>query len=306
MTDAATLDRARGALLGLAVGDAVGTTLEFQRLDTRAPLSDMVGGGPFDLAPGEWTDDTSMALALADSLIECGGLDPTDLATRFVAWWRRGDYSHIGECFDIGITTRAALHRFERDGEPLAGSSDEFAAGNGSLMRLAPVAIWGWGVGVEATRDAARLQSAITHAAPACLDSCEAYAVVLRSALTGCNFEAALEAADVIPMICEVAEVVGGSWRDRAREHVASSGFVLHTLEATLWCVAGGGGFREVVLRAANLGEDADTTAAVAGQLVGALEGVSAIPDEWLAKLAWRDRIEAAADRLLAVGRALS
>jgi ADP-ribosyl-[dinitrogen reductase] hydrolase len=133
--------RGLGCLLGLAVGDAVGTTLEFSRRDERPPLTDMVGGGPFRLAPGEWTDDTSVALCLADSIIGCGGIDQCDLMDRFVPWWRDGENSHNGRCFDIGITTRHALARFERTGDPLAGSVDPGTAGNGSVMRLAPVAL---------------------------------------------------------------------------------------------------------------------------------------------------------------------
>src|ERR1700754_2398601 len=109
----AVRDRAVGALVGLAVGDAVGTTLEFSRRDSMPPLKDMVGGGPFRLQPGQWTDDTSMALCLADSLLACDGLNQHDLMQRFLRWWRDGENSCTGECFDIGITTRTALMRFE-------------------------------------------------------------------------------------------------------------------------------------------------------------------------------------------------
>jgi ADP-ribosyl-[dinitrogen reductase] hydrolase len=137
-------DRAIGALLGLAVGDAVGTTLEFKHKPKFAVLADLVGGGPFGLAPGQWTDDTSMAVALADSLIAKPSFDPADLMARFIAWHETGEYSCIGKCFDIGITVRSALDRYKRDGNPIAGSTDERSAGNGALMRLAPVAIRYW------------------------------------------------------------------------------------------------------------------------------------------------------------------
>lgn len=133
-------DRAIGALIGLAAGDAVGTTLEFKRRDSYPRLTDMVGGGPFRLKPGQWTDDTSMALALADSLIENPDLDPADLMRRFVAWRDEGAYSCTGTCFDIGMTVSSALSRWQRSGDPLAGSTDPNSAGNGSLMRLSPVA----------------------------------------------------------------------------------------------------------------------------------------------------------------------
>jgi ADP-ribosyl-[dinitrogen reductase] hydrolase len=122
-------DRYRGALLGLAAGDALGTTLEFKPPGSFEPIEDMVGGGPFGLRAGQWTDDTSMALCLAESLVERGGFDPTDQMRRYVRWWREGVWSSTGSCFDIGVTTRSALRRFEETGEPLAGSTDPHSAG---------------------------------------------------------------------------------------------------------------------------------------------------------------------------------
>jgi len=132
--------RSRGALLGLAAGDALGTTLEFQPGPHQ--LTDMVGGGPFGLWPGEWTDDTSMALCLACSLVELGRFDAADQMQRYVDWWREGYMSSNGRCFDIGNTVATALRRFQATGEPHAGSTDPFTAGNGSLMRLAPVPLF--------------------------------------------------------------------------------------------------------------------------------------------------------------------
>ncbi len=141
-------DRYRGCLLGLAVGDALGTTLEFKRRGTFTPLTDMVGGGPFDLRPGQWTDDTSMALCLAESLLACGGFDARDQMQRYVRWWREGYLSSTGICFDIGNTVAGALRRFLNEekqlghANPFAGSTDSHTAGNGSLMRLAPVPLF--------------------------------------------------------------------------------------------------------------------------------------------------------------------
>lgn len=296
-------DRAAGAPLGLATGDAIGTTLEFKSRDSYEPLTDMIGGGPFSLPAGTWTDDTSMALALGESLEGRVALDPEDLMSRFVDWWRRGEYSPMGECFDIGLTTRNALATFETTGEPIAGSRDEMSAGNGSLMRLAPVAIWGVTAGVDTMRDAARTQSATTHAARACLDACEAYAVMLRSAILGGDFTECLAEAQMLSLGEPIASIMAASWQGKARAQISSSGYVAHSLEAALWCIdpdAGGGGtYRDIVLRAANLGDDADTTAAIAGQFAGALHGKAGIPLEWLEKLAWADRIAALADRLL-------
>lgn len=295
------LDRSLGALLGLAIGDAVGTALEFTTRDTGPKLTDMVGGGPFRLKPGEWTDDTVMALALADSLVADASLDATDLMQRFVAWRTRGDYSCTGRCFDIGVTTRQALARFERDGDPYGGSTDPMSAGNGSLMRLAPVAIRHWH-DRERLSDVAARQSSTTHAAPAAVAACVGYADLLADAIAGKSRSKVLAAAQAHARCSDpvIADILAGSWRGQARSDIRSSGYVAHSLEAALWCVGRTGGFAEAVLLAANLGDDADTTAAITGQLAGALYGASGIPSEWLARLAWRERLTDVARSLAA------
>src|SRR5262249_970664 len=164
-------DRAIGTMLGLAIGDAIGTTLEFSVRDARQPVTDMVGGGPFRLKPGEWTDDTAMALCLADSLLARNHLDQRDLMQRFCRWWRSGENSCTGTCFDIGNATRKALIRFERTGDPVSGSTDPQSAGNGSLMRLAPAAIRHH-ADLASAIEVARGQSVTTHAAAASVDAC--------------------------------------------------------------------------------------------------------------------------------------
>jgi ADP-ribosyl-[dinitrogen reductase] hydrolase len=290
-------ERAAGALLGLAVGDAIGTTLEFRSRDTYPPLSDMVGGGPFQLKPGEWTDDTAMALALAESLARCGGLDEFDVMRRFCAWRDEGRYSCTGTCFDIGVTTSAALDRWQRSGNPVAGSADPGTAGNGSLMRLAPVAIRYWD-DLETLRDVAARQSRTTHAAPEAVDACIAYAEILAHAIAGRPFDT-LHVSEAPGLAPRIDEIVSGAWRGKSRNEIQSSGYVAHSLEAALWSVARSGSFEEAVLTAANLGDDADTTAAIAGQLAGALYGVSGIPDKWRAQVAWGEQIAGIADSLM-------
>ena len=135
-------DHYRGSLLGLAAGDALGTTLEFKSPGTFTPINDMVGGGPFGLQPGQWTDDTSMALCLAESLISRKGFDPLDQMERYRRWYREGYLSSTNTCFDIGNTVRCAIHAFERTNEPYSGSTNPQSAGNGSIMRLAPVPLF--------------------------------------------------------------------------------------------------------------------------------------------------------------------
>ena len=293
-------DRAMGALLGLAVGDALGTTLEFEKRDWRPRVVDITGGGPFDLRPGCWTDDTAMALALAESLLASGNLDCSDLMDRFAAWWQNGEYSPTGHCFDIGITTRNALERYLRTGDPLAGSTDPGTAGNGSLMRLAPVALRFWN-DRDRLDHAAAQQSRTTHAAEEAVDGCRAFADLLADAISGKPRRDVLapRAFDGAPAI---AEIVKGSWRGCAREKIRSSGYVVHTLEAAMWSVARTGNFRNAVLLAANLADDADTVAAVTGQLAGAIYGLSGIPTDWLERIAWKDQLLDTAERLAVLG----
>ncbi|MFM2273726.1 MAG: hypothetical protein RL702_2791 [Pseudomonadota bacterium] len=282
-------DRAVGALLGLAVGDALGTTLEFSRRDSQPRVTDIVGGGPFRLEPGVWTDDTSMALALADSLFAFPALDETDLMTRFVQWHEDGEYSSVGRCVDIGVTTRQALARWKRTGNPLAGSTAPNTAGNGSLMRLAPIALRHW-QDRERLRDVAARQSIVTHAASEAVDACVGFAEILADAIAGQPHSAVLRGRGQ-DLTRGIAAVLGGSWRGKPRSAIRSTGYVVHSLETALWCVGQTGSFEDAVVLAANLGDDADTVAAITGQLAGALYGASAIPSRWLDRLAWCPRI---------------
>lgn len=279
-----TLDRFEGALLGLACGDAVGTTLEFQPRGSFAPLTDMVGGGPFSLKAGQWTDDTSMALCLAESLITKQACDPQDQMARYANWYQWGYWSSTGHCFDIGMATRAAIQEFLRSGNALAGSADPRSAGNGSLMRLAPVALM-YGHDEAQLQDMAALSSRTTHAAPECLDACRLFAVALSRALAGGDKQQVLALSSLELDSPRIREIAQGTWMGKSREQIGSSGYVVHSLEAALWCFARHDSFEAAVLEAANLGDDADTTAAITGQIAGAFWGRGGIPAHWLAKL---------------------
>ncbi len=277
-------DRGTGALLGLAVGDALGTTLEFKARDSRPPLTDLIGGGAFGLKPGEWTDDTSMALCLSESLIAKGGrIDPADLMDRFLRWYRQGENSVTCRCFDIGIATRSALERFERTGETAASlPPDPNGAGNGTLMRLAPVAILA-APDVALAMDLAEAQSRTTHRASVAHEACRIFAAMLVDAMAGQSKGNVLR-----PRAAGggLAPIAAGAWQSKARKAISSSGYVVSTLEASLWCVDRTESFEDAVLLAANLGDDADTVAAVTGQLAGALYGKAGIPVRWLERLA--------------------
>jgi ADP-ribosyl-[dinitrogen reductase] hydrolase len=290
--------RAIGALLGLAVGDALGTTLEFSVRDSRERITDIVGGGSFRLEPGQWTDDTSMALALADSLITCDGLDEQDLMNRFVSWMDEGAYSSNGRCFDVGNTVSAALSRFKATGDPITGSTDPRSAGNGSLMRLAPVAIRYWDDRI-AQRDGAARQSRTTHGAAEAVDACVVFAEMVADAIAGFSRSEVLRNRNEEPWAGQIGDIVAGSWRGKPRQEVHSSGYVAHSLEAALWCVGRTGSFEEAVLLATNLGGDADTTGAITGQLAGAVYGYQAIPQRWLGKLSHQGMIFGMARQLV-------
>jgi ADP-ribosylglycohydrolase len=299
-----TIDRYLGSLVGLAVGDALGTTLEFKPPGSFAPIEDMVGGGPFGLEPGQWTDDTSMALCLAESLVERGGFDPVDQLQRYVRWYRHGHWSSKGYCFDIGGTTSEALRRFERTGEPYCGSTSEHAAGNGSIMRLCPVPLRFAASPREAIARAAE-SSRTTHGAIEAVDSCRYLAALIVGALRGASKEELLSdhyapvpgVWDESPLTPRVAEIARGSFR-REPPEIRGTGYVVQSLEAALWAFRCGGDFREGCLLAVNLGDDADTTGAVYGQLAGAYYGLEGIPPAWRERLARRPEIENLARRL--------
>lgn len=293
-------DRALGALVGLAVGDAVGTTVEFSPRGSFAPLTDMVGGGPFRLAPGQWTDDTSMALCLADALLHDPALDPADLMDRFLRWLDRGENSSTGTCFDIGVTIRSALDRYRRAGDPMAGSRDPRSAGNGAAMRLAPAPVRWWRDPARADEVAAR-QTRTTHGAAECVAGSVLLSRVIGALIAGEGREALVRDPDP-GWPPAIAEIASGGWRGRPASAIRSSGYVVHTLEAALWAVDGTEDFEAAVLRAANLGDDADTVAAVAGQVAGALHGLSGIPARWRARLHDGARIEALAAALFDAG----
>ncbi len=301
--------RVRGALIGLAVGDALGTTLEFRSPGTFEPLTDLVGGGPFGLPAGAWTDDTSMALCLAESLVETGRFDPADQLRRYVRWYREGHLSSTGRCFDIGNTTRAALERFEATGDPSAGGTGGHTAANGSLMRLAPVPVAFAADPTEAVRLSGE-SSKTTHALPECVDACRYFGGLLVGAVRGASKEELLAPDyapvpglwDAEPLHPKVADVAAGSFLRKRPPEIRGTGYVIDALEAALWAFASTDDYAACVLAAANLGDDADTTAAIAGQIAGAFYGVDGIPERWRGMLVMRETVEGLADGLVGRG----
>ena len=283
--------RYQGCLIGLAVGDAVGTTLEFKPPGTFKPISDMVGGGPFGLKPGEWTDDTSMALCLAVSLVEKKGFDGKDQMDRYVRWYKHGYMSSTGSCFDIGMTVRSALGKYESTGKAFSGSRDPYAAGNGSIMRLAPVPMY-FKDDAQAAIDYSEESSLTTHGADSCVDACRYFGGLIWAALHGVDKETLLGefyspvGREKMGLITpEIEEIAAGSFKTKQPPEIKGTGYVVKSLEAALWAFHHSGDFKTGCLLAANLGDDADTTAAIYGQLAGAFYGLEGIPESCTAKV---------------------
>lgn len=302
----------KGGILGLAVGDALGVPVEFLSRGELAqnPVTGMRGQGTHHQPAGTWSDDTSMALCLLESLTD--GLDYADMMVRFLCWAGEGHLTAHGDVFDMGIATHQALARFRAGIPPLeCGGRGEYDNGNGSLMRILPLALWlhrTAGPGFYRDPKAHEIihnASALTHAHPVSLAACVLYCAAADALLCGQAGPEALgqaiaEAKQVCARMPKTAPALPAFARaDPAvllalpREEVRSGGYVVDTLEAALWCLLHAGSYRECVLEAVNLGEDTDTVAAVAGGLAGLQYGPGGIPAEWLGALAKRQEIEA-------------
>jgi len=297
--EATTLERYLGSMLGLAAGDAVGAQVEFMRPGDFEPVTDMVGGGVFRLPAGAFTDDTSMALCLAQSLVERGGFDPVDQLERYLRWIREGYMSSTGRAFDVGGTCADAILRFEATRQPYCGSTNPNRAGNGSIMRLAPVPLF-FAREPEKAVEMSAASSRTTHGAPNAVDGCRYLGALIVGAVSGASKEELLSPRytpapglwERAPLADAVREIADGSFVAKDPPEIRGTGYVVDSLEAALWAFHRGHSFEEGLMLAVNLGDDADTTAAVYGQLAGAFYGVSAIPRRFRDRLAMRDLIE--------------
>ena len=313
-------DRFRGCLIGLAAGDALGTTLEFTPFDCVDPIDDMIGGGPFSLEAGQWTDDTSMALCLAESLVETGVFDVKDQMERYLDWYDHGHLSSTGECFDIGNTTSSALETFRHTDNPWAGPTDPDTAGNGSLMRLAPIPMF-YAFGFRGCPvNMSEASSRTTHGAVESQDACRFYGGLIAAALRGVDKDVLLSSIEFGPdsrpwdypwfnhrmspyvrktWLCpEIKRIANGSYRELDPPVIQGTGRASTSLEAALWAFHRTSSFEEGALAVVNLGEDADTTGAIYGQLAGAYYGLSGIPEHWVEKITMVDYIRELADKL--------
>lgn len=307
------IERYCGSLLGLAVGDALGVTLEFKTPGSFTPITDMIGGGPFSLKPGQWTDDTSMALCLAESLIEKRGFDPIDQLTRYCQWYRTGYLSSTGECFEIGMTVREALEKFERYSGSYCGSTDRYAAGKGSLVRIAPVALFYAQIPQQAIEKSGE-SSRTTHEVQTAIDACRYFGALLVGAINGVNkkqllnkhYSPAVGYWEKHPLSPEINEIASGSFKKKQPPAIMGTGYVVKSLEAALWAFYHSQCFEEGALKAVNLGNNADTTGAVYGQLAGAFYGEKEIPTHWLDRLSKRNLIKYYATILAKLGHKIT
>lgn len=301
----------KSALFGVAVGDALGVPVEFEsRADIGLePVTGMTGYGTYDLPPGTWSDDSSLTFCLAEALTQ--GFDLETIGRNFVRWHREAFWTAHGEVFDVGNATRIAIDRMVQ-GSPagMAGPSDEASNGNGSLMRILPLLFHMNGRPLTERFELTRQVSSITHGHIRSVIACFYYLEFARQIMEGKEKFAIYRdlqrvvSGHLSALLIDPAEVV---IFDRLLKYdihrlpeaeIRSSGYVIDTLEAAVWCLLTTDSYSEAVLRAVNLGQDTDTTAAVTGGLAGLLYGYDAIPSEWITRIARKDDIANLAERL--------
>ncbi|TLD71230.1 ADP-ribosylglycohydrolase family protein [Phragmitibacter flavus] len=292
---------------GSVVGDALGVPVEFLTREeiSANPVSGMRGYGTHQQPAGTWSDDTSLMICTVESLLGSNTLNTRDMATRFRRWLLEGHWTPYGEVFDLGIATRQALARFCAGKPPeRCGGREEFDNGNGSLMRVLPACLWFHTAHISTQLEAIHRVSSITHAHPRALIACGFFTLMVRALFAGKPpAEALQDAWQQAKSYYTVLEEFAGEWSHFARldpatfaqipqSEIRGSGYCVHTLEASIWCLLHGSSFEDTLLQAVNLGEDTDTTGSVTGALAGLHYGYAAIPPAWLELLARRYEIK--------------
>jgi ADP-ribosylglycohydrolase len=296
---AVTLRRYRGCLIGLAVGDALGVSVESLSIGQFKPITDMLGGGRFNLKQGEWSDATALALCVAESLVEAREFNGLDIMNRFLRWRNDGHLSCNGKCIGIEYTVSRALEVFEQTGNPEFEKLNPYSADNTSLVRVAPKAMF-YRKNHEAAIRFAEKNSFLTHGSKTAADACIYFAEILIGALSGFNKNMLL--SDLYPPIQDLLKqgklqpaielIAKGSFKRRFPPSIKSTNYVVDSLEAALWAFYRSADFKEGALMLANLGDDASTACAIYGQLAGAFYGISDLPIEWTEKLSMKQKIE--------------
>ncbi len=298
-------ERILGGLWGAVVGDVLGVPVEFTsrgKLQCN-PVTGMRGFGTHHQPPGTWSDDGSLLLCTVESLLK-SEFDLLDMGQRFVRWYREGYWTPWGKVFDIGITTQRAVGRLERGVDPeQAGDSDEKSNGNGSLMRILPVGLRFADASVDSLLGYAHRASSLTHRHPRSQIACGFYCLMVAGLLRGLSpLEAYARSVDTglkvyakpqyLAEMAPFRKFVSGRIHELPEADMGSGGYVIDTLEASVWCLLNATSFEEAVLKAVNLGEDTDTTGCVTGGLAGVCWGLKAIPGEWIDQLARTGEID--------------
>ena len=297
-------DKALGAMLGLAIGDAMGAPVEFRPRGKFAPVTEFRAGGPFKLQAGQWTDDTTMALCLGQSLVDCQGMNAKDQMDKYFLWVEEGYMSCAGKAVGIGQTVLKALMNYYATKEPYQGLPDPRRSGNGCIMRLAPVPIY-----YHTDSRSAMLESVnsarTTHGSPQSLQCSAYFGGLIWAAFNGVDKQDLLQPFyspcddfqfhDLHP---DVERVLSGSYRNMADEDLKPTGYVADALEVALWGLYHFDSYEEGLLAVVNLGGDADTTGAIYGQLAGAYYGVEGIPVSLIDGLARCELIKTVATNL--------
>lgn len=282
--------RSAGALLGLAIGDALGAPVEYKPRGSFEEIKGYISGGQFNLPAGAWTDDTAMALCLGESLLSQQGYSSQDLLTRFWAWAEKGENTSTGIAIGMGQNTLRTLGEFKRSGRLKAEKFGSKNDGNGALMRIAPIPIF-YQNDIEKVILIAREQSYATHASDISAECCAYCAFIMALLIQGHTWEQALSRTSEVNWGEEISSLINYEWREKSYQDIKASGYVLASLEASMWCVEHSNSFLEAVLLAVNLGDDADTVGAITGQLAGALYGQHNIDKKLLDGLVSRQDI---------------
>lgn len=285
--------KVKDGIIGLVVGDALGVPFEFQSRESLllSPATDMVGYGTYNMPTGTFSDDSSMALATMASIVNNNGeIDYRDIMEEFVQWWQHQKYTQYDNTFDIGITTASALRNFTLGMDPLeSGLSGERDNGNGSLMRILPLAFLG-DIDVETIENV----SALTHGHERSKMACVFYIELAKSILNENKSirEHVQIASDKVmdyygdsPELGHYKRIFDGTIFDDGLESISSKGYVVSTLEAVIYVLGNSDSYKEAMLKSVNLGNDTDTVAAIAGGIAGLYYGYDNIPNEWVEQI---------------------
>ena len=298
-------------IIGLAIGDALGVPAEFKSREElkRYPITDMIGDGTYNLPAGTWSDDTSMTLATIDSIISTGTINPNDMANKFLNWFRNAEYTATNETFDIGRTTLQSLAKYELKlyDASSCGEDNEYSNGNGSLMRILPIAYYIYYKDITDNQEIYNIVkqvSSITHAHEVSILGCYIY---VRFALELLNGKDRVEAYNNIKkldysmfsstIIDKYNRILNDNIQNLNEENISSSGYVVSTLETAMWLFLNSNDYNNTILRAVNLGEDTDTVAACTGGLLGLYYGIESIKSSWKQNLKRYDYIVELCDK---------